>query len=412
MDNGHFSEMTAKLDALIQAGAVQNQRIYLFGHCHATEELAALLAARGFPAAAILDNNSSKQGRILCGLPVIPPEDILLEQTGKTIVCVAARAYASMLDQLRRIGYQDPVYQLVNYNSYAEYSLAEDTIIRMRGRMEQGRQLLCSLEREFEGYFRILCPFPALGDVYIMMSYLPYFLEKRQIRKCVVGVIGNACAQVVELFGAQKVKVFSQEGMDKTVQAALFTRNSDTFIAHQDRPYVTSLHGALYQKRIPLEQMYCCGVFGLPAGTKPCKPIYHKKAGGWPGIAQGKAVVLSPYAKSVPALPDSLWRRIVSSFSGEGFQCFTNVAGNERPLPGTEEVRVPLNQMRSLLEWAGVFIGIRSGICDVLKEADCRKIALYPDYNYCDTQWKANEIYYLDGWENLVVNEGFQWNLS
>ena len=47
-------------------------------------------------------------------------------------------------------------------------------------------------------------------------------------------------------------------------------------------------------------------------------------------------------------------------------------------------------EIQSLVELAGVFIGIRSGLCDVIREADCRKIALYPDYCYCDTKW-ANE---------------------
>lgn len=35
----------------------------------------------------------------------------------------------------------------------------------------------------------------------------------------------------------------------------------------------------------------------------------------------------------------------------------------------------------------------------------CRKIALYPDYYYCDTKWKAIDMYALKGWENIVVGE-------
>lgn len=412
MDGAHYREMETKIDALIQEDVLQNRTVYLFGHCHATEELSALLSRRGLPAAAILDNNRDKQGRILCGLPIKPPESILSEPPGQTVVCIAARAYASMLAQLRRLGYQDPVYRVVDYNSFAEYSLAKDTVTRMRKRVEQGQELLSNIEAEFPNCFQILCPFPALGDIYMMMSYLPHFLERRRIRKCMVGVVGNACAQVVRLFGTYAVKSFPQIEMDEMIQAALFTRDPCVFIAHQDRPYAVNLHRALYQKCISLEQMYCCGIFGLPANTKPCQPKYYKRLTNWPGIARGKTVILSPYAKSIPALPDSLWKQIVDSYSERGCQCITNVAGNESPLPGTEPVRLPLEQMRSLAEWAGTFIGIRSGICDVLKEAECRKIALYPDYNYCDTQWKANEIYYLEKWENIVVNEGFQWNLS
>lgn len=35
-------------------------------------------------------------------------------------------------------------------------------------------------------------------------------------------------------------------------------------------------------------------------------------------------------------------------------------------------------------------------------------MALYPDYNYCDTKWKAIDIYALEGWENIEVGGEFQ----
>ena len=58
-------------------------------------------------------------------------------------------------------------------------------------------------------------------------------------------------------------------------------------------------------------------------------------------------------------------------------------------------------------------MGIRSGLCDVLEIADARKIALYPDYNYCDTRWKAIDMYALKGWDNRVVTkEGFKWEID
>ncbi len=65
--------------------------------------------------------------------------------------------------------------------------------------------------------------------------------------------------------------------------------------------------------------------------------------------------------------------------------------------------------MKSVVERAGTFIGIRSGLCDVIRTADCHKIALYPDYHYCGTRWTAAEIYAIEGFENIVVNGDFQW---
>ena len=168
---------------------------------------------------------------------------------------------------------------------------------------------------------------------------------------------------------------------------------------------------SVYVKCIPLEQIYCCGVFGLPKDTQPVRPSAEKlrQYPDLKSISKGNAVIFSPYAKSVTALPAEFWVGAVQHYKEKGYQCFTNVAGEEQPLPGTLEIRPAIAEIQSVAEHAGTFMGIRSGLCDVLRYADCKKIALYPDYNYCDTKWKAIDMYALDGWENIVVKDGFQW---
>jgi hypothetical protein len=237
-------------------------------------------------------------------------------------------------------------------------------------------------------------------------------LKKRHIDRCVIAVVGNACGEVVKLFGNYAVEILSQKNMDEMIQAVLYNDDQNAFIAHQDRPYVVNLHKALYIKCIPLEKIYCCGVFGLPKDTRPYKPVNMKTFNGICHIKKGKAVIFAPYAKSVTALPDSLWSDIVNSYMARDYQCFTNVSGDEKPLKGTQPISPKLNEIQSLVEYAGTFIGIRSGLCDVLKYASCRKIALYPDYNYCDTKWKAIDIYSLEGWKNIEVKDDYIWKIS
>ena len=412
MDKQHYEEMVSNLDRLIQNGLIQNRDIYLFGHCNATEELVKLLMENGFSIEAILDNNKAKQGRKYRGIAVQPPEVVRLGEPERTVVCIVARAYAEMADQLKRLGYQGPVYRLADYNAYAEYSLSEETILRRMARVEKGIGRLREMEGRYPGCFRLLCPFSALGDVYYAMSYLPPFLEKRGIGShgtdgCVICVIGKACGEVAGLFGGYRVEILSQEEMDSIVQAVLYTGDRGSFIAHQDRPYAVDLHKALYIKRIPLEQIYCCGVYGLPRDTRACRPADLRRYGDLGHIEEGRAVILSPYAKSVTELPEDFWERIVDGYLERGYQCFTNVAGAERPLANTVPISPAISEIQSVAERAGTFIGIRSGICDVLREAECRKVALYPDYNYCDTGWKAIDMYALDGWENIEVKDGF-----
>jgi len=412
MDKQHYEEMASNLKELKQQYDIQNKKIYLFGHCNATEELIDLLLEKKLSVTAILDNNSEKYGSCYRNIKICAPSEILKENPNDSIVLIVARAYAAMANQLNRMGYKGVIRKLVDYNSFAEYSLSEDTVLRMQKRIERGMGLLDNLNKRFENTFKFFCPFSALGDIYIMMSYLPYFLEKRKVSKCMIMVVGNACAKVVKLFGNYDVEVLSQQTMDETIQAVIYTQDSNSFIAHQDRPYVVNLYKALYVKCIPLEKIYCCGVFGLAQDTVPIEASVFTEYKDLISVPKGKSVILSPYAKSVTALPKQVWEQIVADYTERGFKCFTNVVGDEVPLSGTSPISPMISEMKSVVEWAGTFVGIRSGLCDVIRAVDAKKIALYPDYNYSDTKWKAIDMYSLAGWENIVVKDDFQWKIN
>lgn len=407
MDKQHYDEMVSALDALEKEKLLKEKRIYLFGHCNATEELVDLFLARGYYPAAILDNNKNKHGRMYKNITIEAPEEIMKDEEETTIVCIVARAYAAMSDQLKTLGYKGQIKKLVDYNSYAEYSLSDKTVVKMKARAERGIEKLAVLKNKYEGSFYFLCPFCALGDIYFMMSYLPYFMQKRHIQKCVICVVGNACAQVVHLFGKYNVEILCQKDMDDIIQASLYTQDKDIYIPHQDRPYVIDLYKALYVKRIPLEQIYCCGVFGLSVDTKPCMPRDFNDFGNLEQIEIGKSVILSPYAKSVTELKNTVWKQIIENFHKKGYQCYTNVAGDEVPLPDTIAISPKIAEIKSVVERAGTFIGIRSGLCDILRTANARKIVLHPNYNYCDTKWKSIDMYYMEGWDNRVVEDDF-----
>lgn len=403
MDKLHYDEMLTNLNELISKNMIQEKTIYLFGHCNATEELAELLLQKGYEVFAILDNNIAKQGTCYKGILIVKPDEVLKADADRVLVCIVARAYAAMAKQLKQLGYTGAVKKLVDYNSYAEYSLSPETMQAKKERLARGMKRLEKLKQKYPGCFQIYCPFSALGDVYYAMAYLPYFLEKRNVKKYVVFTIGSACAEVVRMFGAEHVEALSQTEIDETIQAVLYTQDKEAFISHQDRPYVVKLYKALYLKKIPLEVIYKCGVYGLPVDTIPYKPCRLKRYEKLEEIPKNKAVVLSPYAKSVTNISKNYWQQVIDFYKEKGYAVYTNTAPEEMELPGTIRLEVKLSELQSVVERAGVFIGLRSGLCDVIKEADCKKIALYPDCCYSDTKWKMEEIYHLDGWDNIVV---------
>lgn len=415
MEKKLYEEMITSLNEIGKTIKLTDKRIFLFGHCNATLELIDLLQSKSLKVTAILDNSEAKQGQEYKGAIVVYPGHIN-ELAGKnpkgdSIVLITSRFYASMLKQLRELGYDGPVRKLIDYNTYAEYSLSDDTIARMTARERHGEELLNALSEKYPGYFKTFCPFNALGDIYFMMSYWGAFAKSRNIGYAVFCVPNSVLADVIHMFGDYPVEVYEQKELDAMIQAALYTRDINSYIAHQDRPYVVNLSKALYIKKISLEQIYCCGVYGLPKDTVPVKPnakrLIYKDIDS---IPENKSVIISPYAKSVMALDSRVWEEAVRYYTVKGYKCYTNVVGDEKPLEGTEAISPSLLEIRSVVERAGTFIGIRSGLCDVIREARAKKIALYPDYNYCDTKWKAIEIYWINQFEyNLLATEEIKW---
>ena len=271
MDKLHYEEMVQNLHKIIKNVDVKSARIVLFGHCNATEELIDLLLDLNISVECILDNNEAKHGNAYRNIEIKHPK-VILENVTNVVVLIVARAYAAMTEQLRQMGYKGPVYKVVEYNSFSEYSLSQETIDRMTERLNRGIRLLEQYKLKYKDYHMFLCPFSALGDIYIMMSYLPNYLEQHSIRKSVIFVVGQACGEVVRIFGNYSVEVINQQEIDEIIQAALYTRDKDVFIPHQDRPYVINLSKGLYVKKISLEQMYCCGVFNLPINAKVYRP--------------------------------------------------------------------------------------------------------------------------------------------
>lgn len=415
MEKKIYEEMVANLDDINKTTDLSEKKVFVFGHCNSTFELIDLLESRNIKATAILDNSDAKQGQKYKGVVVVYPKQIM-ELAGdnsqeESIVLITSRFYASMLKQLRGLGYEGSIRKVIDYNTYAEYSLSDDTIVRMKAREKHGEELIYALSDKYPGYFKTFFPFNALGDVYLAMSYWGAFAKIRNIGYAVFCVSSPVLKDVIHMFGDYKVEVYEQKELDAMIQAVLYTRDDNSFIAHQDRPYVVNLSKALYIKKIPIEQIYCCGVYGLPKGTVATKPNSNKLVyKDIESIPKGKSVIFSPYAKSVIALNQEIWDSAVSFYARAGYKCYTNVVGYEKPLIGTEAISPSILEMKSVVERAGTFIGIRSGLCDVIREAKAKKIALYPDYNYCDTKWKAIEMYRIDQFDyNLLATEEIKW---
>ena len=98
-------------------------------------------------------------------------------------------------------------------------------------------------------------------------------------------------------------------------------------------------------------------------------------------LTMGRTVLLSPHAHT-PAfmLNDRIWEDIAHRLLALGYDVCTNVNGeDEVPIKGTKGVFIPYNMLIDFMDKAGWFIGIRSGLCDIISGSKATKIILYPD---------------------------------
>jgi len=98
-------------------------------------------------------------------------------------------------------------------------------------------------------------------------------------------------------------------------------------------------------------------------------------------LAPGKTVLLAPYAgkHDLWGIPMAFYEELAQKLQAKGFTVCTNSGDpqKEPPVPGTVPILVPHRLMRPFCERAGYFIGLRSGLCDIISAAKgCKKVIL------------------------------------
>lgn len=391
---------TETLDRLITGGHLSGKSIFAFGHCAATERMIDYLEEREICVSAIFDNNKQKDGSKYKSIPIVPPEYIQSFTTTNSIVLIATRFYEQMSSQLRQLGYDGRIEKLIDYNSPVEYSISDDAIKRKTERMLRGKKVLDTIRGQYPKEHLVICPLNAIGDVYVTMAFIPEYLKWNRHFEYVVIVNGDGCRQIAEMFGATAITLNDTE-MDELVQAVIFTCEPNSIIAHHDRVYTDNTVKWLDKHKMTFEDYYKHAILGLPKTARPVEPTKLEPFHNIHNLPEGNTVIIAPYAKSVVGIPTEFWQEMIFRYKLKGYCVATSVNGDETPLDNTIALSFPLNQAVSAVEFAGVFIGIRSGLCDIIRNSNCDKTVIFPDRYYSTTQLKLIEFWGLPKWKQI-----------
>lgn len=402
----HKQEMIESIRPyLAQETPFSGKSVLLFGHCNATEELADYLLEHGVEPVCFLDNSKEKQGGSYENIPIESPEHIQVYTAEDSIVLIASRYFSPMCAQIRRLGYVGDVVETVEYSFFQAFSEDEDTFLQKKERLLLGYQQLQVLREQWGSEHLVLCPHRALGDVYWAMSYLTPYLKRINKEECAVIVVGNPCREVVKLFGEEKIAVYDQKTMDALVQAVLFVQDENAIVAHHNHGYADPSFHILSGKFIHFSDFYRDVIFELPEHTKHCPPTHLTPFSNGEKMKKGKTVILAPYANSVVEAPLSFWENLSLEYQAKGFDVCTNLISGQAPVKGTLPLELTLGEMCQAVEWAGHFVSLRSGLCDVVHSAKAEKTVVFPDCYFSGTPHKIWEFFSLEGWKTVVLED-------
>lgn len=260
----------------------------------------------------------------------------------------------------------------------------------------------------------IVHPWPGTGDIFLLHEYFSLYLAREKITDYVVTTSGGAAKKIVDLFPLQNsIQISSNETL-QLVRLYEFMGSSipNLKILHHCplglhtgiNSMLQGIHGTTTRDML---LGIAAGISVLSGKTdKPCfsedldaAHEYLKKN----GLQPGKTIILAPFSKSCSSMfPIHGWEYLARFFSAQGYSVCTNCGDmGEQPIKGTHALYFPFVDGMSILEAAGYFISNRSGLCDVIGFANCKKVVLYQYNVYCG----PNPIINYWGLENIGLGK-------
>lgn len=394
-----FTRVFADLSRIAEQGGLKGKKVVIFGAVLYLNELREMLRALGSDISFVIDSNESKAGHLAFGIEIRSVESLSdVEDKDSIVVIIASIYYSAMSMSLKKMGFiQDRHFFIVGVE--AEFNFLSEYFNRFKYALS-AYLYYRKLERECKGAPMRLIHMPCLGDVYIASLFLPAAEKAENVREseCVLIVTRSVCKKVGNLFGYKNIKVIS----DAQAWKLLFLMG---FLHGRLNIKNMLYHGTLLCAITPVTfygkgnrlvnfvDFINIGAYNLDGRPTMVMPEFSARNDIIDALfesnrlVKGKTVLISPYSSHFAAsITEEVWQIIVTSLKEKGYSVATNCASEaEVPLPGTVPLFVEIRDCIAFLESAGYFIGIRSGLCDVISSAVCTKLIIYENgLSLCD----------------------------
>ena len=379
------------------AGHFDDKEIILFGVTAIAPHVISCLAEHGVRATAFIDNAPEKVGKAFHGIPVFAPSDFLFPQKVNVAILLCSKTFSrEQSRQLSIMGYKSnkDYFAINNYilplhrpNVPLLLKMAIETMKSVKGLLLYRR-----IMKPFGSNCKmLLCPYPGTGDIYLTGMYLNEYLKKNNIEEYVLVISNGGAKRILSLFSI----VDLIEVKDRQIDSLLVAYNFFCKCVIKLKPLqfwgwkwrVKMRIDALHDKACPFSfaDDFKYDVFELDESSRGIVPKFDEDSYEVDSffikhnLIKGKTVILSPYAgHNLLAIPMPVWEIIAMELTARGYSVCTNSAGeDEPPISGTQAVFFNFSNAVPIVNAAGYFIGIRSGLCDIISSSSCKMIIIY-----------------------------------
>ena len=387
MDNLEKEKLKARIHHYAVKGLFKNRRILLFGGSRHVRGMWECLSAEGCTVSGIIDRNSRKSGDSYLEIPIEMPEKLLRPYDNAIVVLILSNHfYREMTAMLTAMGYRkNRHFFILNDVVGSRNDESLRSFLRMLARNQKGLSAYRRLTGGTDKHVFVV-PINSSGNAYLAGLFFQEFLERHEIKNYVFVVVGEMCKRVAELFDIQNIVVMNAPLVDDMIRCGNFLRGHMKITVLHDGWKSDITRWMKGWKGLNFEEYFRYFAYdfddAVPHWLPPKRDHSAKVAELFErhGLQPGKTVVLAPYANMLHGNRVELWKNIAEYFQNHGYSVCTNCASaREKPIEGTEAVFFPFSMAVEFLETAGFFVSLRSGLCDIVSAAKCKKIILYED---------------------------------
>ncbi len=409
-----FEVIESKVKFLEDKGVLRGKKIFVGPVNYESMYLINFLKLKGYEVEGVI-SNGEYQNWTLLGIKVNALENIMIPFVDNAVILLTDVSNEYLNRKLNVLEYYYNVHRFVVIEPLKECKLKR---IKIKIKDKFWRYSLRGIHRLFNGYKAykkirktnkttniFLFPYASIGDIYILGSYM----KKKALifeEDFVLVVVGKMCQRLAGEMGFENVFFVNQSEMEELVllKDVFSDELPDISILHYNYSRLGIAENISNYKKINFYLDYEYLLFGekLEGFYRPEEK--NKDIDKYcedNGIVKGKSVILAPYAKSIISIPIIFWEGLANELSKRGYFVFTNCAkDSELAIFGTKRIIFPLEIANSVIEYAGYFIGLRSGLCDLISCSNSRKIIVYPkkkNYNM-----SIKEFYSLENIKGVI----------